>query len=473
MRRTTSVLLTFTLIFNSLPAFAGRAAPETSIGPQQAEEADCPVNLALNFEERQAFVGFNSRLSHLRSHFGKASFQVELNRIIAEQWPMTKVIEASPVFLEKLLNLVEQQHLKDSIAQTVGLKHPLWLAFDRTMKKVTLHSQRKADHAQTFTLKTQQLLEAIQKLEWRDRKQTQISFAELELYKARTVTRLANMVIYIERCSLINGEIIRQKGAASSRKLMLGTIGLTAAGVLVASVILSGPIVGGASTFAASFSTDAIVAGQLAKLGQIIAGAGLGAAGTPTTLLLTDATSSLWEGRRRSLNNDTVMACELDKQMAAWRKRGVSPYLSAALAGGMIGVGGGALTLHKAGARVVLLGTTFGVGVAQLYSAYKLSDNTMRSLAEYRLAIEQQALGNNSQARLHVQNSRHYANLAKESGLETILIAVLSVAIGQSFKTALVEGEKAIRVIFANSTDTLPLAIDISKEVLNAITNRP
>lgn len=453
----------FSIILNTSLGWANTAA---------AQENMCPVNMALSQAERDVFIGFHARLSHLNRHYGKNTFQAKLNQIIAQEWPVQKVIEISPTFMERALNLIDQQYLKDAIASTIGLDHPLWNEFERVMKKVTLLTYTTENKHGKFTRKTEELISAINSLSQRQMKTPNTTREQRDILKGRAVTRIANMVIYLERWSIINVEITKQRAEAAGRQLFLNALGLTAGGVLIASIVYAGPIVAGAGAIGAKLSADIVIAAQLARLGQVIAAAGMGAAGAPTGLLLTDTTAAVLEAQRLSANNGTVYACELDRQINAWKQEGVSPYLKAALVGGSIGLGGGVLTLSQAGAKVVLLATTFGISVAQLYTLGQINDNSMKSMAEYRLAMEEHEKGNNEQARIHLQNSRRYAQEANESLLETIVVGALSASISTGFKAALLEGESAIRVLFANSSDTLPMAVGIATESIQQLTGQ-
>ncbi len=390
----------------------------------------------------------------MRPHFGKPTFQSKLNQIIANAWPTEKVIEVGPTFMERVLNLVDQQYLKDIIAATVGLDHPQWYPFERVMRRVTLHNGGTENKWGRFTREAEALIAAIH------------AVRKPEVLKARAVTQIANMVVFLERWTIINQAIVQQKGAAAGRQLLLGAVSVAAGGLLIASLVYAGPIVAGAGAFGAGFATDAVVAANLARLGQVAAAGGLGFAGAPTALLLTDSVSVMLEAERAAADNRTILVCEIDKQMSAWKERGVSPYMQAALVGGGIGFGGGLLTLSAAGSKVILAATTFGVGVAQLYALGQLNEAAVQSIAEYRWAIEQQALGNNERARYHLRRSRAYAVQARQRGLESIILASLSASIGGSFKSALLEGESAILKMFANSSDTLPMSVDIGLDTL-------
>ncbi len=427
----------------------------------------CPVNLALGQEEHNAFISFNARLSHLQRYYGTPMFMTELNEILATEWPEDRVIDISATFMERVLNRVEQEYLKDSIAASLGLDNQHWWEFERVMRNVTLFGRLSGNKHGAFTRKTLALMEAIKRTPAKYFRTQGLNAEEREVYKARAISRLANMVLYIERWSEINREIAKLRAEASGRQLMIGTLGLTSAGILVASLVYAGPIVTGAGAFAGKFAADTIVATQLIRLGQAASGALLGGVGGPITLLLADSTTTILQAQRMSADNGTVYVCELDRQIQEWRERGVGPYLGVAALGAGSGMLGGVLTFHKVGAQVVLHATSFGVAVMNLYSLGQLHDNSMRSLAEYKLAQIEMERGNRPKAKEHLRNSRAYAQRSGERLLESIIVTALSASIGAGFKAALFEGEAAIRILFANSSDTLPLAAGVAIEAIS------
>lgn len=428
----------------------------------------CPVDLALNNEESHALGMFAAHLSHLQDHFGKPSFQGKLNQIITEHKPGDKVIELGTTFFEKTLNLIDQAHLKNSIASTIGLNNEKWEAYRRVMMRVTMLTYGTENKHGRFTRTTEALIEEIKRIPRKNMGIPNLSVEQANVLRARAISQIANMNLYLAKWTIINAEIVKQRGAAAAQQLFFNMLSFGAGTVLVASIIYAGPIVLGAGTFAASFAADVVVAANLARLGQVLAGVGMGAVGAPTGLLLTDTTTAVMEAQRLANNNHSNYACELDRQLNQWRARGAGPYFEAAVVGGTIGFGGGALTLTAAGAKIIMGATYFGVSIAQLYTMGQLNDYSMKALAEYRLAIEEINKGNRDAAILHLQRSRDYDVAGKQNLLQGIVVGALSVSLTQSFKTAILQGEEAIRILFANSSDTLPMALGIAQESIQS-----
>ncbi len=437
-------------------------AKDDSIGPIPGDQAMCPLSMELNDMEKDAYIGFHGRLSRLNSHYGKDSFDTKLNELLQLEWPTTKVIDTSPLFVEKVLNKVEQQYLIHAIASTIGLDHPQWDSFFRVMRGVTLYvyeNPRGIGNSQLFAKNTEKLMTTIRDLPLRKMKKKNVSQEEASLLKARALTMIANMHIYLERQSAINGELLRLRVQALKAKFTFNLIRYGAIGILVVSTIYAGPLIAIAGTAARGLVADIIVGSQLAKLGQVVAGGGLGVVGAPVGYALTSSSSAMYQAQTDSLNNGTVYACELNKKFQEWKSQGASPYLSAAVKGGGLGLIGGALTLTRAGAQIVLYGTTFGVGVGQVYALSQMNDNTMRGLAEYRLAIMAQESGDNELAKKHLRQSREYFKIAGEKRIESLVISILSISFASGdLRAALLNGEDMIRVMYANSSDTLPQA---------------
>lgn len=444
--------------------------PSWGVAMEGPAPDSCPVNMALNREEHDAFVEFNVRLGPLWKHFGKDSFQFQLNKIVEGHWPTARVIELTPTFMERVLNLIDQQYLKDSIARTIGFDVPEWVEFERDMRTVTVFNGILRTKYGLWAKKVEALTKKIKTAYGSQFLTPGLTKEERQLLKAQAISRVADMSVYLQRWDILNRAIIDQKGAAAGKQLLMSSIGLTAGGLMIASLVYTGPIVAAAGAYGASLSTDVILAAQLARLGQVAAASGLGAAGTPTALLLTDTAAVLLRAQRDSANRGTVYACEIDQQISEWKKKGVSPYVKATVVGGTIGFGGGLLTLTPVGARAILVASTFGVGVAQLYAAGKLHENTVLSLAEYQMALEAHKKGDNEKAREHLRKSRVYAQQAGERALETIVVAPLATHVTFHFRSALLQGEAAIRAVFANSSDTLPMSLGIAQESLESWT---
>lgn len=427
----------------------------------------CPVDLALNNEESQAFGMFHARLSHLGNHYGKSTFQAKLNQIVTEHKPSDKVIELGTTFLEKTLNLIDQAYLRNSIASTIGLNNQKWGEYERVMKKVTLMTYGTENKYGRFTRTTEALIQEIKNTPRQRMGIPNLTAEQANVLRARAISQIANMNIYLAKWSIINSEISKQRAAAAAQQLFFNMLSFGAGTVLVASIIYAGPIVLGAGTFAASFAADVVVAANLARLGQVLAGVGMGAVGAPTGLLLTDSTTAVMEAQRVASNSHTLYACELDRQLNQWRSRGTGPYFEAAVIGGTIGFGGGALTLTALGSKVIMGATYFGVAVAQLYTLGMLNENSMKALAEYKLAVEEINKGNREAAVEHLKKSRDYDLAGKQYLIQGVVVGALSASLGTSFKAAILQGEEAIRVLFANSSDTLPMALGIALDSIN------
>jgi hypothetical protein len=428
----------------------------------------CPVSMELSRAESTEFMNFDIRLKNVRRYLGAPSFQKELNNIIATHWPEKKVIDISPVFIEKVLYRIEQEYLKNEIAQTVGLDHPQWVFFEKSLKYVTIQNAYGPENNKNWAEAVEKLISDIQRVDSSTHRRSEL---EMETIKARAVTRLANMYLFLERWNILNREISRLQMKALGRKLLLSAIGITAGGLIIASTIYAGPILAAASAAGAKLSTDVIVAAQLARLAQVTAGGVFGAVGAPTALMLTDVSNAHFEANRLSKKQRTVYVCEIDKQLKAWKERGVNPYLKASVVGGSMGLVGGALTLSKYGAKAVLYATGFGVGIAQLYSMKTFSENTIYGLAEYRMAVESLDSGDRETAIEHLHASEDHFRIAKENFLNSIVVGVLAVSIGKDFKTALSQGEVMIRSLYSASADTLPFAAGVATDAVGSAVN--
>ncbi|MCC6138222.1 MAG: hypothetical protein IT287_06295 [Bdellovibrionaceae bacterium] len=428
----------------------------------------CPISMELNKMEKDAYISFFVRLSHLNGHYGKNSFDTKLNSILEQHWPETKVIETSPLFMERVLNMVEIQYLKNAIASTIGQDDDLWKSFFRVIRSVIIetHLAGTTGNRALFAKNTEKLTQRIRDIPLKKMKIKNLTQEQADILKARAILLITNMFIFLERQSIINTEILALKIQELKAKFTFNLIRYGSIAILVASTMYAGPIIAIAGAAARGLVADVVIASQLAKLGQIAAGGGLGIAGAPVGHALVSASKAMYEAETNSLNNGTVFACELNKKFKEWKAQGTSPFIKAALTGGGLGLAGGALTLTRAGAQIVLYATTFGVGVGQLYALNEMNDNTMRGLAEYKLALMAQENGNNEQAREHLKKSREYFQIAGEKKIEALVISILSVSFAAGdFRAALSQGEDMIRVMYANSSDTLPQAFQSAVEM--------
>ncbi len=431
----------------------------------------CPVNVDFNDEERLALRLFLIRLGGLERFYGKDEFQRRLNTVLSTYFPDKTVIEISPTFYERVIHYVDQQYLWNDIEMTIGKNDPQWWRdFKPLMINVTQHHYSlRPFQKQKLKEVTEAMVDRITALTASQMRKRGLTQHEADIIKARTVKELEEVYMYIDRWEQINQQIMQMRVNNTIGKILMIGLAIAPGGLLIGTTIRSAAIIAKASQYAASFATDAVVAARLGRTGQILAGAGLGAVGAPAGLMVTDISSMLLEANRNSRNNDTLYLCELNRQIQGFRERGVAPYLKASLIGGSIGLGGGVLTLTATGARAVLLATTFGVGIAQLYSVGAVTANTIFALAEFRKAQEALDRGDRQAAVEHIRTARSYTQDAREAFLNSLIIAILTGAIAKDFNVAMREGEELIRALYASSADTLPLATQNARDALDLL----
>ena len=450
-------------------ALPAKADPPSARPPLSIDS--CPVNVDFNDDERLALRLFLTRLERMMPAYGKADFQRRLATTIGTYFPDKTVIEISPAFYERIIHLVDQQYLCHDIEMTIGKNDPMWWRDFKPMMQTVTHFNyplRSFNRPKLREL-TETLVDRITSLSASQMRKRGLTEDEANVIKARTVKELEEVYMYIDRWDQINAEISRMKMNNTIAQIFMIGLTLAPGGLLIGTTIRSAMIITKASQYAASFATDAVVAARLGRMGQILAGAGLGAVGAPAGLMVTDISSMLLDAGQNSRNNDTLYICELNKQIQGFRQRGVAPYLKASVIGGSIGLGGGALTLTATGARAVLLATTFGVGVAQLYSVGAVSVNTIYALSEFRQAQEALDRGDREAAIQHLQAARQYTVGAREAFLNSLIIGILTGAIAKDFSVAMREGEEIIRALYASSADTLPLATQNAQDALNLL----
>lgn len=442
--------------------------------PAMAEESgtllaeQCPASILLTRPERQALVSFNSRLSGLWKYYGKDSFEPRLRELLRNHDASAKVIEISPLFLEKVLYIADVYRLRHAIERTIGLKNKKWKEFERTMWSVVMHGSIYSSKHGIFEKKVQDLMVDIRKSNTRYTPLHQYPMENREAYIQEGIARVADMYITIRRLDGVNRQSIDERAEAASRQLAIVAVGLIAGGVVVAGTAMGPGLVTAAGAYAGGLSSSSSMSLILTGLGEVVAGAGLGIVGAPTGKLLMDAGSAHLGAKRQGQNLRTKYSCELGKQIAEIKAHGTKPYVDIALYGAGIGAVGGLATFAGLQvSRTILLASSFGVGVAQAYSMGQLSEYTLESLAEYRLAMDEINKGNRPAALIHLHKSRDFAQKAGEVGIQTVIVSVLSVSIASEFKFAIIQGGAAIRAIFANSSDTLPLSMQIVQEVVD------
>jgi hypothetical protein len=444
--------------------------------PPASQAESCPVNLDLTLEESSSLLSFNASMTKLARYYGTTQFQAKLTRAITSEWPSKKAIDVSPTFLERTLNIIDQQYLKDSIAETVGLDSPDWQAFERVMSRVTQKEGLTENKHGEFTKTGQRLLESIKELAiGQSKNRTLTDQASLDIAKAKAVLRITNMVVYLERWSVINREIAKNRGQDARAKLTMAALGLTAGGIMGASLLYSSIIIDSATAFGASLTTNPAAAAVVSRITQTLAVGGLGGAGTPVSHFLVDAVGAHLNADYDAKTKSTLYVCELDKQLQNWKRAGTNPYLQDVLLGFGVGVGGTLLTyVAKAGAQFVLWTTTGLVLVSQTKPTLDAISNYAESEKERQEAMRAFfKKGDRQEAITHLKKSLALANQYHQDFLQVIVMATLTHAFTASFKTALLEGDRIVRALFANSADTIPQAANIAWGVVKKKDNVP
>lgn len=427
---------------------------------------NCAPRKEMTMQESDAFLMFNARLSHLLYHYGKPSLETKLQEIITNQWPKVKMIQVSPIFFERVQNLVDQARLKDTVARTIGLEHKSWINFESQMRTITLLNSTGGDLLNPLDKAGLNLLKSIGEME--APKDSALSAQEWNTLKAEAIARSTTMYMYMLRWKALNGEIIDEVAQAHGKVMAVAAIGLVGGAVLCSTLVVSAPIVSGAGVTAAGLSTNPVVTAMLAKIAEAAAGSVIGLFGAPAAQTLQDSYLTITDAKKNSLNNQSSYSCELSKRIGQWKSEAGEKTVSAALTGAGMGAAGGLLTFTGAGSKVVLYATGIGVGVAQLYALGKMSESTIESLAYYKLAEDAEASGDHDLALKHLFHARDLAQEAGEKALESIIIGTLSYHVSHNFKHALHKGESAIRQLYAASADTIPTAAQAARNMVRS-----
>lgn len=420
------------------------------------EESSCPITMALTMKEYDAIRMFHARLSHLQYKYGKPDFEASLEQIVKNSWPKAKVIQVSASFVERAINMVDQARLRHAIALTAGLESAAWEDFEGEMKRVTLMEGYVVTKWEKFPKQTVKLYEAIKKS--KATRKNSLSPEQYEVLKAEAIARVSDMASYLLRWSVINRGLLDERAAVAHKQLAVIGIGVIGGGVMVSTMIASSAIVAGAGAYAGTLSANPATSAILVKVGEVAGGVALGVVGAPAAQAIGDSHRTYSEAKKQSANLQTSFSCELSKQMKEWKERGASPYLTAAMYGGGLGAVGGALTFTRAGSYGVLAVTTGAVAVAQAHAILKTGSLAWQAIDYYRLAQEASDAGDHDKALKLLFKARDLSQEAQEKGLEMVIIGTLSGYIIGNFRTALVQGEQAIRTLYANSADTIPLA---------------
>ncbi len=429
--------------------------------PAQTDLAKpCPLTLDIRFEERGDVTMFHAQLSKLNRHYGKSTFESKLQELIKAHWPQPKRIEISPTFWERVLSIVDMQRVRHFASLLLrqdhhqGLRDDDYYWFDHHMKHIMLTGSTAGDLRHPLDKMTENVIKKMAKAK-APKEYTKESW---EMVKTEGIARVSEMFTFLSRWRVINGQIIDMKGAIAARKMALFALAAIGAGVLIGTMVVSGPLIAGAGSAAGGLSANPVVAGLLVKVAETAAGSMLGVVGAPAAMMIQDSYLMYSEADKQSKNNQTDLNCELMKRIQIWKSNAAEEYLSAAVTGGALGFAGGALTMTRAGAQMVLYATGFGVGVAQLFAVGKMSMKTVEALAYYRLAEDALEAGDRALAVQLLHHARDLSQEAGEKALESIILAVLSYYLVNNFKGAVKNGAGAIRVLYANSADTLPTA---------------
>jgi hypothetical protein len=443
-------------------ALAGCATTSTRLPAQSAPAVKaCPQAKQMSPAETEAYLLFYAKLSHLLPFYGKPSFEGKLKSIVSEQWPRIRLGDVSYLFYERVQNLVDRARLQNLITQTIGTDAPEWKAFNWIVHDIYVHQETGHNLLHPLAPTTEKLLRALSN--WKSRSKDEA----ISSLRAETILRVTDHYVQLTRWRALNGDIMDERAAASAHSAALLGIGLVGAGVIVGTTVLSGPMVAGAGVIGAGASGNPVVAALLAKLAESAAAAALGFAGAPAAVATQGAYLTYTEAAKRSANDNTSFSCELSRQVDDWKGRAGGELLSSALYGASIGMGGAVLTFNPIAAKAVLYSAGFGTAVGQAYAVGKMSQKTIESLAWYKAAQQAEAAGDQAEAKRLLRLARDAAQEAGDQGLQSILIATLSVQVGMSFKQALAQGETAIRQLWAASADTVPSAATSIQNLLS------
>ena len=330
------------------------------------------------------------------------------------------------------------------------------------MRNITLHRSTSGDVRNPFKKTAIVLIKTLE-----NEKQKISNREKLDYREAILAT--AEMFAYLQKWRAINGEILDAEVEATSKTVAVIAIGAVGLGVLYSTLIVAGPVVGFAGTVGGSLTTNAIWAVRLAKVGEILAGGGVGLVGAPAARTSIDSYHTVTEAWKQSLNNNSSYSCELVKSVSHWREVAGQHTLSAALLGTTMGVGGGMFTLTGVGAKLLLRVTGAGVLAAQGYSVAKMGQKTYQSILHYNLAQEASNQGDVARARELTEKARNFAQEAGDKALESIIIATLTVHVAKHYSHALQEGASSIRKLYAASADTIPTAGLAIKDIVDSV----
>ena len=471
MKKFTSLMIAAALATQVTAQSASASGVSSNPQPSVDSAPACGPSLEMSLNEQQSFLMFNAYLSHLLNDYGTPKFESHLQTIVAKNFPSgLRLGDVSPLFFMRVRNLVDQARFKNVIAKTIGLDDKDYLNFEWHMRFVTLHQEHTENLKfpfKTIGVKLIQKLKAAQLPAAINADPAVIS--PVEMARAEAIMRTSDMYTYMAKMRNINGQLIDERAAASARVVATLAIGAVGVGILYSTLVISAPIVGAAGAAAGSLSSNSTMALLLSKVGEIAAGSSIGLIGSPAAKTTFDAYHTLTESAKQSANNNSNYLCEIDKQIVVWKQNAPRDLFSAALVGAGMGAGGGALTLSKTGAKVVLSLTAAGVAVAQAYSLYKTGIKTVMAVRAYEMAAEADRNGDREKSEELLREARDLAQEAGEMALEAAIVGTLTMHVGHHGPHAWQHGASEIRKLYAASADTLPTAasaaIDMAKGV--------
>lgn len=421
---------------------------------REQDRHPCAPSFELSMEEHDALTHFRILLGHLSPFYGKPEFETKLKTMVRNEWPKAEVIQVSPFFAEKAMNLVDQARLRNAVARMISLESKSWERFERVMMNITVFDSIAGDLMNPMDQVVLSLLDEVGRV----RNFTKIPDKKWKQLRTEALTRIADMNTYLLRWKVLNGQMIDDIAAAEAKKVAMVAIGLVGAGVLMSTFVVAGPLVSGAGSAAGALSSNPVTAALLVKVAETAAGSTIGFFGAPAALTIEDTYHVLSEASKQSANRQTNFNCELSKEIGKWQSKAPGRLLSASMVGAGMGAAGGLLTFTSISAKAVLVGTAFGVSVAQLYSLGRMTEKTIDALAYYKMAEEAEDQGDHIMAVTYLKQARNLAQEAGDYAVESILVATLTYHVSNHFLHALHEGESAIRQLYAASADTLPTA---------------
>lgn len=460
-----------------LITFVGHIALADPPGSRSATQ--CPVDVRLKSEEKRALRIFNDRMEGLLSHYGRNSMPAALASIVEREYPDKRVIEVSPAFYEHALHYIDFAYVFNDIEMTIGKNHSLWSRtgdFRRYRDKVMSghHNGLRTWERERFDAATENIIDVIQNLTPSQMRKRGLTQEETDIIKSRAMTGIINTYMIVGQWDEIY-KAIQAENARWMRDMALeiGLFALTGfalpGGLFVWTTIKAASLMQKTARLAVATSrSSGLVAARVTTMSDVFMASGLGAVGAPAGLRILDASGAVAESIRVSRNTDTILICQLGRQINALNARGLAPYFKAAVIGGTVGAAGAGITaISPAFARAVLEVTRYGVFVAQGYSIYSFGSSTVYSIQEFGYAQDAIENGDRDLALQHLRLAREHAVHANDAFMNALLLSLLTTQIQGNYsqvvskmKIAMGMAAVEIRALYASSADTLPTAME-------------